>query len=72
MPNPVMGNSERAAVESKKREGSWKPKSELTPNRIFLILDARDVLGDPALSTPGVIADHGPACRIRKCSSRID
>ena len=33
MPNPMVGDSERAEGKSKKREGLWKPKSELPPNR---------------------------------------
>jgi hypothetical protein len=49
MPNPVVGNSERLAGKSKKREGSWKPKSEPPPNRtveiaIFGFEVSRDVM----------------------------
>jgi len=32
-PNPVVGNSERAACKSKKGEGLWKPRSERPPSR---------------------------------------
>ena len=33
MPNPVVGDSERDAGKSKKRNGLWKPKAERAPNR---------------------------------------
>ena len=48
MPNPVAVDSERAEGKSKKREGLWKPKSELPPNRI-----AEISTGDFAESTAG-------------------
>jgi hypothetical protein len=60
MPNPVAGDSERAAGKSKKQNGFLKPKSEPPPNRISEI-----ATGDSALSTAGVIADGFPECRIR-------
>jgi len=33
IPNPVVGHSERVAGKSKKRNGLWKPNTELPPNR---------------------------------------
>jgi hypothetical protein len=32
IPNPVVGDSERAAGKSKKLEGLWKPNTEPPPN----------------------------------------
>ena len=37
IPNMDVGNSERDAGKSKKREGLWKPNTELPPNRIYEI-----------------------------------
>ena len=51
MPNPVVGNSERAGGKSKKRESFRKPNTEPPPNRISEI-----ATGVAALSTAGVIA----------------
>jgi hypothetical protein len=43
MPNPVVGDSERDAGKSKKRNGLWKPNTEPPPNRNSLPCDVLDV-----------------------------
>jgi hypothetical protein len=63
IPNPVPGDSERAAGKLKKREGLWKPKSELSPNRateseIFdSVISEMSCIGDPVASTSDLTLD---------------
>jgi hypothetical protein len=52
MPNPVVGDSERAAGKLKKREGLWKPNTELSPNR-----NSGSANGD--FSIPGMLGFQG-------------
>jgi hypothetical protein len=46
MPKPLAVDSERDAGKSKKREGLWKPKSELPPkrDRNYRLIDVGDDL----------------------------
>ena len=63
MPNSVVGDSERFAVESKKWEGFRKPNTERPPSRISeteiggASMSLMSRVGDPAGSTSGIVAD---------------
>ena len=63
IPNTVVGDSERDAVESKKREGFRKPKSERPPNRISetavggASIPGMSRVADPAANTSGTVVD---------------
>jgi hypothetical protein len=63
IPNLLVGDSERAAGKSKKREGLWKPKSKPTPNRptesdIFdSVISGMSCIDDHAASTSDAVAD---------------
>ena len=58
MPNPVAVDSERSAVEAKKRKGLWQPNTEPPPSRTrnWRRCDVPEVtlLSSPGLSTEGV------------------
>ena len=58
-----MGDAERVAGKSKKREGFRKPNTERPPNRIYetaiggASMSGCHVFGDHASSTSGTVAD---------------